>query len=355
MKKSSEISIKAIVKEGKKGPIIEVKKKAERIKKRFGFGNLNNDTIELSLEEALCLSEYFKIEFFMGKKKVKVEEILPSFRNSFIFRRLVVLKDLIRRGYKVKSGPSPFDVSCWKKGKRPEDLPPSVRVKVYAEHEFFSPFEIYELLRTCLFERKELFIAIVDGDAEVSYYKVVLPEISGSYSSDVKGSYEGIWTGEGVLITEGWKKLQEFGFGKAIGRFLHLSLEEAEYLREKGVLKAEFRIGDLSRYRVYKDLRERGTLPKSGYKFGGVFRVYCLESEEHSKYVVNPCNKGWKMRWCYLSSMVRTARGVKKKLVFGLDLEGDIKYVCLERIVPRTRRVKNGSDKSLGIFSIRGL
>ncbi len=334
MKKKGEISIKAIVEmEGDK-PVIRVKKRGEKIRRKFGFGKLEKGVLELSLEEALCLSDYQKVIFIFEGERREVEEIFPSFKDSLIFRRLVVLRDLIRRGYKAKSGPSPFDISCWKKGRKPEKDAPSIRIKAYSEDDLFSPKEIYELLRRCLFEKKELMLAVVDRDADISYYKVSFPEISGSYLEEACGKAKGIWTGEGVLVIEGSEDLERLGFGKKLGRFLHLSPEEAAYLKERGILESEVEIKDESSYNVYKDLRKRGTLPKSGYKFGGVFRVYCFENEEHSKFVVNPCSTDWKIRWCYLSSMVRTARGVRKKLVFALDLEGDIKYICLERIVP---------------------
>ena len=86
----------------------------------------------------------------------------------------------------------------------------------------------------------------------------------------------------------GLRKVKDFN----VKDFLELSLMEALYLMEKGELKVkdfkEREVGyeELLRkaketypsfdeaYKVYRDLRERGYVVKSGMKFGATFAVY---------------------------------------------------------------------------------
>lgn len=115
----------------------------------------------------------------------------------------------------------------------------------------------------------------------------------------------GTLTGDRVIVwdVEEAKRIYRLGFyGKYVGvrkargleldRPLELSLVEACYLLERGVLRVVDREGrelslsdlvELGRrvysnfddvYEVYKDLRGRGYVVKSGLKFGSTFAVY---------------------------------------------------------------------------------
>ncbi|MFH0956696.1 MAG: hypothetical protein V1813_02435, partial [Candidatus Aenigmatarchaeota archaeon] len=97
--------------------------------------------------------------------------------------------------------------------------------------------------------------------------------------------------GEAVIVGRGFSGLSEKGYGKEEHGKLSLSMAEALYLQRKGKIKVlegkkVISEGALSkvasgldrRFRekaaVYSDLRDRGLLVKTGFKFGCDFRVY---------------------------------------------------------------------------------
>ncbi len=147
-------------------------------------------------------------------------------------------------------------------------------------------------------------------------------------------------------------RLHQKGFGKRIQGKLELSLLEALFLLERDSIKVlkkgrkclpkdilgrvdeeEF----LLRYGVYKDLRERGYIVKTGFKFGAHFRVYERGDSlgEHSRYLVHAVKENSILAFPELSRAVRLAHGVKKTIIFAVvDDEGDTTYYSVERITP---------------------
>lgn len=147
-------------------------------------------------------------------------------------------------------------------------------------------------------------------------------------------------------------RLQQKGFGRISEGKLELSLLEALYLVENGSLKVKINgknvvASDLTsraleedfplRYRVYRDLRERGYIIKTGFKFGAHFRVYERGEfpKEHSKYLVHCTKESDIISFPELSRSVRLAEGVKKAFVFAVvDEEGDVTYYSINRMTP---------------------
>jgi tRNA-intron endonuclease len=147
-------------------------------------------------------------------------------------------------------------------------------------------------------------------------------------------------------------KLQQKGFGRPREGKLELSLLEAAYLLERGsikVLEGEKecshedllqRLEDedaLLKYRIYRDLRQRGYIVKTGFKFGAHFRVYERGDgmKEHSRYLVHAVRESETMEFPELARAVRLAHSVKKTMVFAvMDQEGDITYYKIERMTP---------------------
>jgi tRNA-intron endonuclease len=136
---------------------------------------------------------------------------------------------------------------------------------------------------------------------------------------------------DGRIIIEDKKtasKLQQKSFGKKVGNGgrLELSLVEGLYLVDRG-----------SKCKVYADLRERGHIVKTGFKFGAHFRVYGRGESitKHSKYLVHVVPETEVYPFHEVSRIVRLAHGVKKDIIFAVvDDEGDITYYKIERITP---------------------
>jgi len=151
------------------------------------------------------------------------------------------------------------------------------------------------------------------------------------------------------------KGLHENGFyGDLENVRLNLSILESLYLSERGILDVEdgfenkkfsnedlFNVGKETqddfelRYKIYNDLRSKNLVPKTGFKYGAVFRAYEGDPDEHhAEYIVQPIPKNYECSWYEISRAVRVAHSVKKKFLFGIKKDDEIKYVKINRVTP---------------------
>ena len=158
-------------------------------------------------------------------------------------------------------------------------------------------------------------------------------------------------SGDLVIIREGniAKIHEKSHYGNMTEDGLQLSIIEELYLMEKGKLDVEidsedvsienlFKIirkqGSFTNYIVYRDLRNRGYVVKTGFKYGSEFRLYergKFPGDGHSNYLVKVANENSQFMMSDLSSYVRVAHGVNKKLLFAVvDDENDITYYNVE-------------------------
>jgi tRNA-intron endonuclease len=138
-------------------------------------------------------------------------------------------------------------------------------------------------------------------------------------------------------------------FGNLDGDELQLSLIEAFYLVEKekiniqengkklkikDIRKKIAKKGFLTKYLVFKDLKNRGYIVKTGFKYGSEFRLYergRSPGDGHSDYLVKVYEEDQKINVNNFSSYVRVAHGVNKKMLIAVvDGENDITYYNVE-------------------------
>ncbi|MCS7104447.1 MAG: tRNA-intron lyase [Thermofilaceae archaeon] len=132
-----------------------------------------------------------------------------------------------------------------------------------------------------------------------------------------------------------------------VERELELSLIEALYLSENGKIEVRDREGNpinteelrrLGRemyenfdevYTVYKDLRERGLVVKSGMKFGTTFVVYRLgPGLEHAPFLVHVLPYESKLDPIEIVRAGRLSHSVRKKLILAyVDNNGRVGYL----------------------------
>jgi len=152
------------------------------------------------------------------------------------------------------------------------------------------------------------------------------------------------------------KELGSRGFGEEKEGKLILSPEETMFLKEKrksfvvtggkkeldfdGLMK-EFSKDDKEfprKYIVYRDLRGRGYVVKTGFKFGTHYRVYgrgVRPGEAHAIWLVHCVPEEFKCDFHTFSGKVRLAQNVRKKMIYAVvDKEGDITYYKVERFSP---------------------
>jgi tRNA-intron endonuclease len=182
---------------------------------------------------------------------------------------------------------------------------------------------------------------------------------------------------EGELIEERviiWNKealslYDEAGYGKPMPpenpERLELDLIEATYLLENKKLKiyvkennkkrmldlkemmeiGEKRVNQFhAQYVVYSDLRNKGYLVKTGYKFGAHFRVYEKGVKikrgpkapfEHTKFVVHAVPEEAAFSLPEMSRAVRLAHNIRATFVWAvLDRENDVTYYEIKRLKP---------------------
>jgi len=151
-------------------------------------------------------------------------------------------------------------------------------------------------------------------------------------------------------------QLQQKGYGEREERKLVLDIKECLYLLEKSKLEVVDRKGKkmddeavikaasqrekdfYTKYLVYRDLRERGYVTKTGYKFGFDFRVYPRgkkPGEEHTQWVIGVLPQDYRCSMAEFSRMVRLSGNLKTSmLVAVVDSENDINYYGINRVTP---------------------
>jgi len=92
------------------------------------------------------------------------------------------------------------------------------------------------------------------------------------------------------------------------------------------------------RYKIFKDIRDRGYIIKTALKFGADFRVYdrgVKPGEDHAKWIVYPVHEGETLTWYEFAAKNRVAHSTKKRLLLGIvDNEGDCTYYEVRWVRP---------------------
>jgi tRNA-intron endonuclease len=145
-------------------------------------------------------------------------------------------------------------------------------------------------------------------------------------------------------LTQNTEIFSRYFYGSEKGEMVALSLIESVYLAEKGALKLinadknellrrarEVEVNFDRKYEVYRDLKSRNLVVKTGFKFGSDFRAYKKVEDvndlPHSEYLVDIADDR-DLRLSEVARAVRLAQNVRKKMVFAYD-EG---YLCIERV-----------------------
>ncbi|MDY7081606.1 MAG: tRNA-intron lyase, partial [Halobacteria archaeon] len=236
--------------------------------------------------------------------------------NDLFIPLLVVYNDLRERGFYIQHLPLDDSIDVYPRGEKPYESEPAYTVKVVTERDTFDSGEMGDVL------------GVVDDEGDVTYFEVEAWDEQGETPTlDIDTQLVGEVVGSHVVVVDYPDDLHSRAFygSESSGRLL-LSPVEAHYLSERGVLDFEDELprGDDfdRRARVYADLRDRRTCPRSGFKFGTDFRVYDYETVEnlddvsHSEYLVETVERGHVFDASEVSRAVRLAHGVNKTMVF---------------------------------------
>jgi tRNA-intron endonuclease len=277
-----------------------------------------------------------------------------SLEKGFEFR-YVVYKDLRERGYYVQPGRPDFRV--YPRGGHPGKSPAEFYVLVISERMPLPLQEIMQPVRLAGQMRKKLMLAIVDEESDITFYEAREKAMSGLMAGQEEGGSATLLEDRVVLWdAAASRRLHEGGFyGKPVGERLQLSLVESAYLLDKGVISLVDRSGrpldqesfaalarriesdfDL-KFSVYRDLRDRSLVVKTGFKFGTHFRVYKQVQGPgkvpHSEYLVHTIPQDHIFLPPVLSRAVRLAHSVRKQMIFAYVSDA-VRYLEIKRLKP---------------------
>jgi len=322
-----------------------------------GYGR-KKARLELSLEEAGFLLETGKIEIKeqreQGEKKLNFKDFLnhaldisPKFGWRYI-----VYRDLKERGYAVQ--PGGVDFWLYPRGAKPGEKPAKYFIRILSERDMCPLKELDTLLILARNMRKEPIIAVVDEESDVTYYEVKEARFEFMELKKRKKEEKAQATllGDRVILwdanlAENLHRNDFYGKLTKEKRLL-LSLVEAAYLMKKSLLEIEVIFEQfldyassiesdfMDKYAVYEDLREKGLIVKTGFKFGSHFRVYKARQQKHSLYLIHVLPEAHVFSMSELSRAIRLAHGVKKRMVFSFrEKVGEgciIRYVDVGRM-----------------------
>jgi len=307
--------------------IVKKPKDVGRLYNKSHFGKtITDNQLELNLLEGVFLLGDKKIKIYSKKNEVSFRDLIklaaekiPGFESKYL-----VFRDLRYRGYAV------------------------------------NLFDVGKTIKSINFTKEkngDLWFAIVDEEGDITYYDVSLVDLRGDIKRHKFSRDTGILLENRVIIfNEKLSKalLDKEFFGKPYGNGLQLSLVESLYLLEKGVIDIrEKAIGgklSLKRFKeivsksqpdinerlfVYKDLKKRGLIVKTGFKFGVHFRAYTKKPDiTHAEYLVHVVEKKFKSVWAEISRAVRLAHSVNKEIAFARLDSKKIDYIRLGRLRP---------------------
>jgi len=323
---------------------------------RGGYGRKEKSKLILSFEEAVYLLEKGRIEVFEGERPLSREELfLRASKTIKDFEiKYAVYRDLRERGYCVQSGIADFRL--YPRGGKPGKTPSEYIVLVISERRSIPLEELVEKLEICRRIKKKLILAIVDEETDITYYEAKWVDLKGETSELSDERFQGYLLNDRVIFwEEGASEIlhRRYFFGELVNSTLYISLVEAVYLMSKGLLTLQDADGrEISeeelirrgreleenfdeKFEVYRDLRDKRMVVKTGFKFGAHFRVYekveSIEELYHSKYLVHVIRRDHVFYPQELSRAVRLAHGVRKSMVFAFG-NGERRYIEIRRV-----------------------
>lgn len=299
----------------------------------------------LSLVEAAYLAERGRLTVALDGKPqefpalyTRFQALDPGFDATYITYR-----DLRERGFRLETGGKMLRV--FPRGGAAGQTPSRYWVRALPEREPLPLGELVGWVRACARQRRELLLSIADEEGELTYYLADEFEPEGGcprLPADV-GS-EAAMVGERVVLWDplaAGRLFDEWFVGKPMGartsdggvvlspqETYHLSLRSRMVVRDPDgraippqELAGRFSAQDPrfeEKYAVYSELRERGLLPKTGYKFGCDFRAYAdhPERQPHSPYLVHAVPDDHAFSLWTLASAVRLAQSVRKTMLY---------------------------------------
>lgn len=139
------------------------------------FGEKKEGKIEYALFEALFLVQEKKMQVWFGKKNLSLEDLLKKLKriDKKLETKFTVYSDLRKKGYIVKTALKfGAEFRVYERGVFPGDDHARWILYTSKEHDQLSWHDFAAKNRIAHSTKKNLLIAIVDEEGDVSYYEV---------------------------------------------------------------------------------------------------------------------------------------------------------------------------------------
>lgn len=307
----------------------------------------------LDLVEALYLVEH-------GRLRVEGQDAASLLRHASAAERdfevrYIVYRDLRNRTFTVK--PSNLtDFNVYARGAIPGRAASTHLVRCASERESLDGAAVLDEVSRATKHGKVLLVALVDEEGDLTYFEASEPILSADARALPGFQAEAHFLEDRVIVSDagaGRALFEQGYFGRDLGLAHQLSLPEAVYLAEARELRVlgpddkpiepaellaraealepEFRL----RLALYRTLRQRGLVVKTGFKFGTHFRIYRgAPDEEHAPYLVHALSPERRVAWPEVAGFVRLAHGVRKRLFFAVPTGEGFRLLELARRKP---------------------
>ena len=294
-------------------------KEGSQLHNRGAYGyTLSGGGIDLDLVEATYLVESGRLEVLRDGALMDFEALFRYASGAYgeFDIRYIVYRDIRQRGFIVKNETGGPEMAVYPRGMLPSRSQPEFMVVPVSERAPSGMDAFVEDAEEVSRRNRRRVYAVVDEDRVF------------------------------VFDADGCAELRGNGFyGKMISGVLQLSLMEAWYLSEEGVLEVSAydgtpvdasgirRLGEETqegfrlRREAYRDLRHRGLTVKTGFKYGTHFRVYeGSPDDSHARYLVHAVFASQAATWPEISRAVRLSGGVKKEILFARVTPCGVEY-----------------------------
>ncbi|MFO8078107.1 MAG: tRNA-intron lyase [Thermoplasmatota archaeon] len=329
-------------------------------KSRFGTPQSDNQ-LHLSLIEAAFLLDEKKLLVFQNNKKISFEQLIThaAKKDSTFETTYIIFQNLRNRGQQITLCKKNDDFTFNLLKKTDGETEKQCLIIAFSERSIPSLTTFKHLITQANKQDAEAWIAIADEEGDVTYYLLSEIDLHGTINAQDYQPTKGLLLQDRVIVfDEHHAQLlhQKEFFGKPFGNGLQLSLVEAAYLvnqqnlsiidpeTENNVKKTQLlslfsqQQPDIElRITLFNDLKQRGMLVKTGFKFGTHFRAYTQSPNKgHAEYLIHGITDSFSASWPEISRAIRLAHSVNKTFAFAIkETNSDnIYYISLSRLRP---------------------
>lgn len=316
---------------------------------RGNYGYPAKRNFELDLVEATYLVECDRLEVTLDGKKMSFDDMFSysSERWEEFDISYIVYRDIRQRGCIVKND-GPLDMCVYERGTDITHSAPKFYLRAVSERSATGISTFASDIEVAQEKNRNVLYGVVDEEGDLTYYVMNKRSPEGKIDSAVFGTAQGILVRDRAFVFGGCgsERLKSGFYGKMISDALQLSLIESVYLMDRGALvlrqtdgtpvsldslKESARIVqdefDL-RLTAYSDLRSKGLVVKTGFKYGTHFRLYEDDIEKcHARYLVHVVSEDNTTMWPEIARAVRLSGGVKKEFLFCMATESGNVYM----------------------------